>query len=164
MRRILGISFCFFLFACAGTQKRTVSYIPPVQKPSVEENFQNMGSEELPVPSPVNPDKLDLCTRHLLFSYQYVMASDYGEAEDEVREASKYCSSNDPRFLYVKALLYDIRERKEEAYKFYYKAAKEYIKRGDLDGAFKCYSGMVSINPEGKEVRELKKFFEDQDY
>ncbi len=113
---------------------------------------------------PVNPNKLDECTRRLLFTDQYITASDYGSAREEIKEAEKYCPPNDPRFLYMKAIVDEAFENEKEAYKLFYRAAKIYLKRGDLDGAFKCYSGMVTIDPNGKEVKELKKYFVDEDY
>ena len=160
----------FFLLASVlascGTVQKNVSYTPPPQsQPSpLEQKISGGLSQELPVTSPVNPKKLDLCTRHLLFADQYITASDYPEAADEIKEAEKYCKPDDPRLLYMEAVMADINENRKKAYKLYYQAAKGYIKKGDLDSAFKCYSGMVSINPNGKEVEELKSYFEDDNY
>jgi tetratricopeptide (TPR) repeat protein len=123
-----------------------------------------MPSQELPITAPVDPKKLDKCTRYLLFTDQYVSAADYPDAEDTLKEAKKYCSPDDPRLNYMEAILADNNEEKEKAYRLYYKAALGYIKEGKMEQAFKCYSGMISINPEGKEVKELKRYFEDEDY
>ncbi len=153
-----------FISSCGSVQK-TVSYSPPPLKPSpLESGISGGGPQELPISSPVNPKTLDLCTRHLLFADQYITASDYPDAADEIKKAEKYCKPNDPRLLYMEAVMADINENREEAYRLYYRAAKGYIKKGDLDSAFKCYSGMVSINPNGREVKELKPYFEDENY
>jgi len=113
---------------------------------------------------PVNPEALDRCTRHLLFADQYLTASDYTLAEEEIREAEKYCSPNDARLNYMKAVVLEAKERYKEAFQYYYKAAKEYLRLGEEDNAFKAYSGMVSINPHAKETEEIKQFFIDEDY
>ena len=165
MRRFLIIPLLLTFYSCGSTVQNEAKFKPiPVLQSPVEKSISGGESQELPISSPVNPERLDLCTRHLLFVDQYITASDYDEAEDELKEAAKYCSANDPRFLYMEALLNDIWEKRKKAYELYYRAAKGYIKRGNLDAAFKCYSGMLSINPNGKEVKELSKFFEDQDY
>jgi len=162
---LVSLVLAFFLASCGTTQKN-VSFTPPPQpQPSLlEQKISGGPSQELPIASPVNPEKLDLCTRHLLFADQYITASDYPEAADEIKEAKKYCKLDDPKLLYMEAVIADINENRKKAYSLYYKAAKGYIKKGDLDSAFKCYSGMVSINPNGKEVKELKPYFEDDNY
>ncbi|SMO36315.1 hypothetical protein SAMN06269117_10252 [Balnearium lithotrophicum] len=164
MRRLAVLLILFFIVSCGTSKKRNLSYVPPVQKSPLDEKISEKPSQELPISSPVNPKKLDLCTRHLLFADQYITASDYEGAKDEIESAKKYCSPSDPRLLYMEAVYNDIQENKSKAYKLYYRAARGYLKRGDLDSAFKCYSGMLSINPNGKEVKELKKYFTDDDY
>ncbi len=161
---LLFLSFSFF--SCASSVKRGESAFvpPPPPKTALDRKLEGMGSQELPISPPVNVNKLDLCTRHLLFANQYITASDYPSASEEIKEASKYCKKDDPRFNYMRAVVLDAQEKEKEAYKYYYLAAKEYIKKGDLDSAFKCYSNMLSINPEGKEVKELKRYFTDEDY
>jgi tetratricopeptide (TPR) repeat protein len=145
-------------------KRRIYRTFHPFKSPPLDERISGKPSQELPISSPINPKKLDLCTRHLLFADQYITASDYEEAKDEIEDAKKYCFPSDPRLLYMEAVYSDIQENKNKAYKLYYRAAKGYLKKGDLDSAFKCYSGMLSINPNGKEVKELKKYFTDDDY
>jgi len=166
LKILLLICSAFLFFSCGTTQQKIEPVnLPPRPEPSpFDKKISGGGPQELPVSSPVDPKNLDLCTRHLLFADQYITASDYPEAEDELKVASNYCSPEDPRFLYLKAVLADINEEKEKAYRLYYRAAKGYIKKGDLDSAFKCYSGMISINPNGREVKELKPYFEDDNY
>jgi len=149
------------LFSCG--EKREPITVPP-SLPQSHLFSKGSGSGELPITPNVDVNKLDKCTKYLLFTDQYITASDYPQAEDSLKEASKYCSLSDPRFNYMKAVLFDIEEQRDKAYRYYYKAAKEYIKLGKADEAFKCYSGMLSINPDGKEVKELKPYFEDDDY
>jgi len=153
-----------FLFSCG--EEKPVSFRPPPPPPPspLEKKISGGGPQERPVIPSVDYSKLDECTKHLLFADQFITASDYPEAEEEISKASEFCSPDDPKFLYMKALLLDIEEKREEAYRLYYKAAKGFIKKGDLEGAFKCYSGMLSINPFGKEVKELKPYFQDDDY
>lgn len=166
MRKLpLLLPVLLILISSCGSVQNKVSYSPSPPKPSsLETRISGSGPQELPISLPVNPETLDLCTRHLLFADQYITASDYPDASDEIKKAGKYCKPNDPRLLYMEAVMADINENRKEAYKLYYRAAKGYIKRGDLDSAFKCYSGMVSINPNGKEVKELKPYFEDENY
>jgi tetratricopeptide (TPR) repeat protein len=164
MRRLAVLPILLFIVSCGTSKKENLSYVPPVQKSPLDERISGKPSQELPISSPINLKKLDLCTRHLLFADQYITASDYEEAKDEIEDAKKYCSPSDPRLLYMEAVYSDIQENKNKAYKLYYRAAKGYLKKGDLDSAFKCYSGMLSINPNGKEVKELKKYFTDDDY
>lgn len=166
MRKSILSLFLVSTLASCGTAQREISLNSPFQpQPSpLEQKISGGGSQELPLSSPTDPKKLDLCTRHLLFADQYITASDYSEAVDEVKEAKKYCKPNDPRLLYMEAVVSDIEENKEKAYKLYYEAAKGYISKKDFDSAFKCYSEMVSINPNGKEVKELKSYFEDDNY
>ena len=154
------------LASCAtGGKVNEAAYTPPPPpKTALDRRLEGAQSQELPITPPVDVKKVDPCTRHLLFADQYITASDYDSASDEVKEAAKYCSPDDPRYNYMKAVVLDAKEEKEEAYKYYYKAAKGYIKRGDYDSAFKCYSNMLSINPSGKEVKELRSYFQDEDY
>ena len=167
MLRVLVFVFLLssVLVSCGGNQKEVTLTPPPPPSPSpLEQRISANGPQELPISSPVDPKKLDLCTRHLLFADQYVTASDYPGAKDEIEAAKKYCKPSDPRLLYMEALIADINEKKEKAYELYYRAAKGYIKQGDIDSAFKCYSGMISIKPNGKEVKELRRYFEDDNY
>ena len=165
LRAVLFLFFFSVLVSCGENQQRVSVAPPPPPQPSpLDRKISGEGPQELPISSPVDPEKLDLCTRHILFADQYITASDYPGASDEIKEAEKYCAPDDPRLLYMKAVLADINEDKGEAYKLYYRAAKKYIEKGDLDSAFKCYSGMVSINPRGNEVKELKVYFEDDNY
>lgn len=166
MRKHILFIFLASTLASCGTTHREVSFNPPFQPQTspLEQKILGGGSQELPISPPVNPKKLDLCTRYLLFADQYITASDYPDASDEINKARRYCTPNDPRLLYMEAVMADINENKKKAYRLYYKAAKGYIKRGDLNSAFKCYSGMISINPDGKEVKELKPYFEDENY
>jgi len=167
MRRgFLLLPILLLSFSCASSpEKERASYTPPPppQTP-LDRKLSGMPSQELPITAPVDPEKLDKCTRYLLFTDQYVSAADYPDAEDTLKEAKNYCSPDDPRLNYMEAILADNNEEKEKAYRLYYKAALGYIKEGKMEQAFKCYSGMVSINPEGKEVKELKRYFEDEDY
>jgi len=155
-----------FLSSCAtGGKVEKPAYLPPPPpKTALDRKIEGEGSQELPITPPVDVKKVDPCTRHLLFADQYITASDYDSAADEVKEAGKYCSPDDPRYNYMKAVVLDAEEKKDEAYRYYYRAAEGYIKRGDYDSAFKCYSNMLSIKPSGKEVRELRRYFEDEDY
>ena len=165
LRFVLSLLLSFFFISCGGTQHKVSIKPPPPPQPSpLDRKISGEGPQELPISSPVNPEKLDLCTRHILFADQYITASDYPGAAEEIKEAEKYCSPDDPRLIYMKAVLADINENKSKAYKLYYRAARKYIERGDFDSAFKCYSGMVSINPDGKEVKELRVYFEDDNY
>lgn len=155
------------LFSCSqkGAEPQTTPAYKPQRAPSpLEQKVSTKPSVETPMSPPVDPYSLDKCTRHLLFADQYLTASDYDSAEAEVNEAAKYCSPDDPRYNYMRALILDANERREEAYRYYYKAAKGYIEAGDMDSAFKAYSGLLSINPYGKEVEELRKYFVDEDY
>ena len=167
MRRgFLLLPILLLAFSCASSpEKERASYAPPPppQTP-LDRKLSGMPSQELPITAPVDPERLDKCTRYLLFTDQYVSAADYPDAEDTLKEAKKYCSPDDPRLNYMEAILADNNEEKEKAYRLYYKAALGYIKEGKMEQAFKCYSGMISINPEGKEVKELKRYFEDEDY
>ncbi len=166
MRKLALLLFSLLFSSCVstGNKGREVYTPPPPPRTALDRKLEGMPSQELPVTPPIDVKKVDPCTRHLLFADQYVTASDYDSAADEVKEAAKYCSPNDPRYNYMKAVVLDAKEEKEEAYKYYYRAAKGYIERGDYDSAFKCYSNMLSINPQGKEVKELRKYFQDEDY
>ncbi|ADU96392.1 hypothetical protein Theam_0420 [Thermovibrio ammonificans HB-1] len=169
MRKFVALALtAFALASCATTSPKNETannYLPP-PPPQTPLDRKLAGSmpQELPLSAPVNPNSLDKCTRYLLFTDQYISAADYPEAEEELHKAEAYCSPNDPRLNYMRAVLLDNDEKYKEAYHYYYLAAKGYIKEGKLDEAFKCYSGMVSINPNGKEVKELKHYFEDEDY
>ncbi len=169
MRKWILFFLAFSFISCSSsTEKSGVRYVPrenvPLQGSPLDRKLSGGSSQEVPVSSPVDPKSLDTCTRLLLFTNQYISVSDYPEAEESLKEASKYCSSEDPRFNYMKALLLDIKGRKEEAYKYYYKAAKEYIKINNMEGAFECFSGMVSIAPNRKETKEIRRYFLDEDY
>jgi len=168
MRSFLLLALLPLFFSCTSTfknQKEENTFTPPpLPKTALDRKLEGMGSQEFPISPPVNVNKLDLCTRYLLFADQYITASDYPEAAQELKEASKYCKKDDPRFNYMKAVVLDSQEKRKEAYKYYYLAAKGYIKKGDMDSAFKCYSNMLSIDPQGKEVMELRKYFTDEDY
>ncbi len=164
MRKLSLLFPLFFLFTSCGSNQKEVTWAPAPPSPSPLDRKVAGGVQELPITAPVNPKNLDLCTRHLLFADQYITASDYPDAEDEIKQAQKYCSPDDPKLLYMEAVVADINEKDSKAYKLYYRAAKGYIKKGDMDSAFKCYSGMLSINPNGKEVKELKHYFEDDNY
>ena len=165
LRVLIGILSLSFVLASCGESRKEVSWTPPQSSPSpLERKISGNGPQETPISPPIDPQRLDLCTRHLLFADQYITASDYPGAEEEVEAAKKYCKPSDPRLLYMEALIADINEKKDKAYKLYYRAAKGYIKQGDMDSAFKCYSAMVSIKPNGKEVRELRRYFEDDNY
>ncbi|WP_457680011.1 hypothetical protein [Thermovibrio sp.] len=166
MRKLLLIFPLFVLASCATTKNGGEAFNPPPPPPmtALDRKLAGAPSQELPVMPNINYNKLPLCTRYLLFTDQYITASDYDSAADTLKEAGKYCSKEDPRFNYMKALLLDIQEKKKEAFKYYYKAAKEYLAKGNYDEAFKCYSNMLSIAPNSKEVKELKKYFEDEDY
>ena len=165
MRKLLLIPVFLTVVSCGSAPKQEVGFKPlPIPQSPLDRKISGAESQELPISSPINPQKLDLCTRHLLFADQYITASDYEGAKDEIEEAKRYCSPSDPRLLYMEAVYNDIWEKRDKAYKLYYRAAKGYLKRGDLNSAFKCYSGMLSINPNGKEVKELKKYFSDDDY
>lgn len=155
------------LFSCSQREvqpKTDISFKNQKTPSPLDQRVSAKPSVETPISPPIDPYALDKCTRHLLFADQYLTASDYDSAEAEVKEAAKYCSSNDPRYNYMKALILDAYERRKEAYNYYYKAAKGYIEAGDMDSAFKAYSGLLSINPYGKEVKELRKYFLDEDY
>ncbi len=160
------LPFSFLVFSCSSQKEMT--YAPEssfVKSESpLERKVSGRSSRELPVSPHVNPESLDSCTRYLLFTNQYISVSDYPEAEESLRIASKFCSPEDPRFNYMRALLLDIKGKKEEAYKYYYKAAKEYINMKNMEGAFEAYSGMVSIAPERKETKEIGSYFLDEDY
>ena len=165
MRRFL-VLIPILLFSCTASNNvsKSLSTVPPPPKTALDRKIEGSMPQELPVTPSVDVKKLDPCTRHLLFADQYITASDYDSAADEVREAGKYCSHDDPRYNYMKAVVLDAKERKEEAYEYYYKAAKGYLEKGDYESAFKCYSNMLSIKPYSKEVEELKKYFQDEDY
>jgi tetratricopeptide (TPR) repeat protein len=167
MRRALLIPLLLLSFSCGTSNKsvETQAYAPPPPpKTALDRKLEGMPSQEVPLAPPVDLKKVDTCTRYLLFADQYITASDYDSAADALKEASRYCSPDDPRYNYMKAVVLDANEQREEAYRYYYKAAKGYLKKGDKDSAFKCYSNMLSINPNGKEVQELKGYFQDNDY
>ncbi len=163
-KRLLPLLLLALSFSCASKQENLKVNYPPVPQTELDRKIGNLPSQELPITSPVNPKTLDLCTRYLLFTDQYITASDYPDAKDNLKKASKYCSPSDPRFNYLKAVLLDIEERRKEAFNYYYKAAKGYLKENNYEGAFKSYSGMVSIEPNSPKVKELQKYFRDQDY
>ena len=169
MLRLLAIFFWLLIFSsCTSgsySEKRVKTDFPSLStKTSLDRKLEGAQSQELPINIPVDVNKVDPCTRHLLFADQYITIADYDSASLEVQEAGKYCSPDDPRFNYMKAVILDAKERREEAYTYYYRAAKGYLEAGDYDSAFKCYSNMLSINPSGKEVKELRSYFQDEDY
>ena len=157
MRKIL-FAFFIFSFSCATSQKS------PVVPPSFPERTPMGAGAEVPTPLPSSVDSLDECVRHLLFADRYISVSDYPSAEDEIKEAEKTCSENNPDYLYMKAVLLEAEEKRREAYSYYWRAAQRYLKEKKMEQVFKCYSSMLSINPDGKEVKELKPYFEDYDY
>jgi len=165
---VASLLFSLTLFSCSQTTSsgpRTIPAYRPQAAPSpLEQKVSVKPSVESPRSLPVDPYSLDRCTRHLLFADQYLTVADYYFAEKEVNQAAKYCSPDDPRYNYMKALVLDAYEKRQEAFKYYYKAAKGYIEAGDMDSAFKAYSGLLSINPNSKEVKELQKYFVDEDY
>jgi tetratricopeptide (TPR) repeat protein len=164
-RFLLLIPISLLFISCQGERSKELTYTPPPPpQTELDRRISGGAPTETPIKPPVDPNALDKCTRHLLFADQYITASDYPEAAREIDEAGKYCSPNDPRFNYMKAVLLDSLEKRDEAYKYYYRAAKGYLEKGDYDSAFKCYSGMLSINPSGKEVKELRRYFIDEDY
>jgi tetratricopeptide (TPR) repeat protein len=119
---------------------------------------------EMPTPLPSSVNSLDECIRHLLFADKYISASDYSSAEEEMEEADKICNPNNPDYNYMKAVLFEAEEKEKEAYSYYYRAAKLYLGKKMMNQVFKCYSGMLSINPDGEEVKELRPYFQDDDY
>jgi len=157
MRRVL-FAFFLFSFSCATSQKSSVE--PP---PFPERNPIGSGVEA-PTPLPSSVNSLDECIRHLLFADRYISVSDYPSAKEEIEEAGKTCSKENPDYLYMKAVLLEAEEKRREAYSYYWRAAKSYLKEKNVEQVFKCYSSMLSINPDGKEVKELKPYFEDYDY
>jgi len=167
MRRLaLLLPLLLLAFSCGQKEVKTA---PPAVKydraPSpLEQKISTRPSVERPLSLPVDPNLLDKCTQHLLFADRYITISDYESASEEIEQAGKYCSPDDPRYNYMKALILDIQEKKEEAFRYYYKAAKGYIEKGDMDSAFRSYSGMVSINPTAKETKEIGEYFKDEDY
>ena len=157
MRKVLFALF-LFSFSCATSQKSSVA------PPSFPERNPVGGGVEVPTPLPSSVNSLDECIRHLLFADKYISVSDYPDAEEEMEEAGKACSKDNPDYLYMKAVLLDAEEKEREAYDYYWKAAQIYLKKKKMEQVFKCYSSMLSINPDGKEVKELKPYFEDYDY
>jgi Tfp pilus assembly protein PilF len=158
LKRFSSMLLLSFLLGCATTPPQpSLQYPPP-------ESTKKIPSQELPLTYKVDVKKLSECEKHLIYVDQYITASDYDSARDELKEAEKVCSPEDPTFVYLKAVYYDVLEERDKAFQLYYKALRLFMKNGNMEGAFKAYSGMLSIKPFSPEVRKVKKYFEDDDF
>jgi len=157
MRKLILLPILLFSFSCATTNQTEVA----VPSPSVT-SIPPAG--DMPISLPLNIKAYNDCTKHLLFADKYISASDYSSAEEEMEEADKICNPNNPDYNYMKAVLLEAEEKWEKAYSYYYRAAKLYLGKKMMNQVFKCYSGMLSINSDGEEVKELRPYFQDDDY
>jgi tetratricopeptide (TPR) repeat protein len=157
MRKLILLPILLSSFSCATTNQTEVAVPSPSVSPIPP-------GGDMPISLPSNIKTYNDCMKHLLFADKYISASDYSSAEEEMEEAGKICDPNNPDYNYMKAVFLEAEEKEKEAYSYYYKAAKLYLGKKMMNQVFKCYSGMLSINPDGEEVKELRPYFQDDDY